>query len=179
MYAWSAALHKNGVQLTHAAPPHSPLASQPPHDAGQGAAAMLHYTWGTLYHGADGKELWRFDKRDYTAKEHELKACGGKGVQGSSPGIGSCRSGHPLLCRPHSTCFLDAPFPLLFPHTGATVQDATTPVACGLEAAGRRSRQRGVAPYNYINDIADESGLGNIAHAAAAATAAVSRGRRL
>lgn len=72
MYAWCVAVHKNGVQLTHEAPPKSKLLSQPPHDASMGDAAILHYTWGTLYQ-KDGKEFWRFDKRDWTAKQHELK----------------------------------------------------------------------------------------------------------
>jgi hypothetical protein len=72
MYAWCVAVHKNGVLLTHELPPQSRLMAQPPHDWQQGAAAFLHYTWGTLYH-QDGKEIWRFDKRDWTAKEHELK----------------------------------------------------------------------------------------------------------
>jgi hypothetical protein len=72
MYAWCVAVHKNGVRLTHELPPASRLMAQPPQDWVQGQAAFLHYTWGTLYH-QDGKEIWRFDKRDWTAKEHELK----------------------------------------------------------------------------------------------------------
>jgi hypothetical protein len=72
MYAWCAAVHKNGINIIHQAPPRSKLISQPPHDFQQGDACMLHYTWGTLYH-KNGKEFWRFDKRDWTAKEHELK----------------------------------------------------------------------------------------------------------
>ncbi|KAF8072854.1 HPAT1 [Scenedesmus sp. PABB004] len=73
MYAWCVSVHKNGVTLTHAAPPASLLLAQPPHDAAAGSAAMLHYTWGALFNKG-GKEFWRFDKRDWTAKEHELKA---------------------------------------------------------------------------------------------------------
>lgn len=76
MYAWCVAIQKNGVQLQHEAPPKSKLISQPPHDWVQGEACMLHYTWGTLYN-KDGKEFWRFDKRDWTAKEHELKVSNG------------------------------------------------------------------------------------------------------
>jgi len=72
MYAWCAAVHKNDINLIHDAPPRSKLISQPPHDFQQGDACMLHYTWGTLYN-KNGKEFWRFDKRDWTAKEHELK----------------------------------------------------------------------------------------------------------
>lgn len=75
MYAWCAAVHKNGINIIHQAPPKSKLISQPPHDSKQGEACMLHYTWGTLYH-KNGKEFWRFDKRDWTAKEHELKVSG-------------------------------------------------------------------------------------------------------
>jgi hypothetical protein len=76
MYAWDVAVHKNGVRLQHQAPPRSRLISQPPHNFEQGQAAMLHYTWGTLLFEG-GKEVWRFDKRDWTAKEHELKVRSG------------------------------------------------------------------------------------------------------
>lgn len=72
MYAWCVSVHKNNIQLVHELPPKSKLISQPPHNWDLGEAAMLHYTWGTLYYKND-KELWRFDKRDWTAKEHELK----------------------------------------------------------------------------------------------------------
>jgi hypothetical protein len=79
MYAWDVAVHKNGVRLQHQAPPHSVLMSQPPHNFVAGAAAILHYTWGALFF-QNGREVWRFDKRDWTAKEHELKVCvGGEG----------------------------------------------------------------------------------------------------
>lgn len=83
MYAWCVAVHKNGVHLTHELPPASRLMAQPPHDWTAGRAAFLHYTWGTLYH-QDGKEIWRFDKRDWTAKEHELKV-----RQPRQPGVSS------------------------------------------------------------------------------------------
>lgn len=72
MYAWCVSVHKNNVELVHELPPKSKLISQPPHNWDLGQAAMLHYTWGTLYF-KDDKEVWRFDKRDWTAKEHELK----------------------------------------------------------------------------------------------------------
>lgn len=72
MYAWCVSVHKNKVQLVHALPPNSTLISQPPHNWELGEAAMLHYTWGTLFF-KDDKEVWRFEKRDWTAKEHERK----------------------------------------------------------------------------------------------------------
>jgi hypothetical protein len=72
MYAWCVSVHKNKVQLVHALPPNSTLISQPPHNWELGKAAMLHYTWGTLFF-KDDKEVWRFEKRDWTAKEHERK----------------------------------------------------------------------------------------------------------
>jgi hypothetical protein len=72
MYALCLSVHKNKVQLVHAVPPNSTLISQPPHDWELGAAALLHYTWGTLFY-KDDKEVWRFEKRDWTSKEHERK----------------------------------------------------------------------------------------------------------
>lgn len=80
MYAWCVSVHKNNVQLVHQQPPKSRLISQPPHNWELGEAAMLHYTWGTLFFKND-KEVWRFDKRDWTAKEHELKV-GVVGLEG-------------------------------------------------------------------------------------------------
>lgn len=72
MYAWCVAVHKHKVQLVHELSPKSRLISQPPHNWELGQAAMLHYTWGALFFKNE-KEIWRFDKRDWTAKEHELK----------------------------------------------------------------------------------------------------------
>lgn len=72
MYAWDIALFKSGVQLELTKPPTSPLIAQPPHDPQVGAAAMFHYTWGAIYNDTKG-EVWRFEKRDYTSKEHALK----------------------------------------------------------------------------------------------------------
>lgn len=72
MYAWDVAVYTNKINLVHQASPKSKLISQPPHNWELGEACMLHYTWGTLYFKND-KEVWRFDKRDWTAKEHELK----------------------------------------------------------------------------------------------------------
>ncbi|KAG2438731.1 hypothetical protein HXX76_005276 [Chlamydomonas incerta] len=72
MYAWDIALALRNVSLTTESPPHSHLIAQPPHDLVIGDAAMLHYTWGTLYF-EDKKEIWRWEKRDYTTREVALK----------------------------------------------------------------------------------------------------------
>ncbi|KXZ51261.1 hypothetical protein GPECTOR_13g748 [Gonium pectorale] len=72
MYAWDIALALRNVTLVTETPPHSRLIAQPPHDLTLGDAAMLHYTWGTLYH-ENKKEIWRWEKRDYTAPEKALK----------------------------------------------------------------------------------------------------------
>ena len=54
-------------------PPDSPLIAQPPHDARQGAAAMLHYTWGSIFTlPANKSEVWKFDKRFYTDASIEI-----------------------------------------------------------------------------------------------------------
>ena len=56
-----------GIRLQLALPPESLLIAQPPHDAQQGAAAMLHYTWGSVFTlPANKTEVWKFDKRVYT-----------------------------------------------------------------------------------------------------------------
>jgi hypothetical protein len=96
MYAWDVAVARAGVRLDAKAPPDSPLCLQPPHDAialaagvaaeggagGEGGQeaeekkeephpqpALFHYTWGAIFHegSKEGKEAWRFDKRDYTS----------------------------------------------------------------------------------------------------------------
>ena len=55
------------VPLQLALPPESPLIAQPPHDSRMGAAAMMHYTWGSIFtHPANKSEVWKFDKRFYT-----------------------------------------------------------------------------------------------------------------
>ncbi|PNH02423.1 hypothetical protein TSOC_011595 [Tetrabaena socialis] len=72
MYAWDIALALRNVTLVTESPPHSRLIAQPPHDLQLGDAAMLHYTWGTLYF-ENKKEIWRWEKRDYTSREQMLK----------------------------------------------------------------------------------------------------------
>ncbi len=54
-------------------PPMSKLISQPPADSVLGDAAMFHYTWGTIWSDASGKEVWKFDKRFYTDAKLELE----------------------------------------------------------------------------------------------------------
>ncbi|GFR47682.1 hypothetical protein Agub_g9430 [Astrephomene gubernaculifera] len=74
MYAWDIAVAANKLNIRNQGPPVTPLISQPPHDRALGNASMYHYTWGTLYKrpGVE-KEFWIFDKRSYTAYEHQLK----------------------------------------------------------------------------------------------------------
>jgi len=72
MYAWCVAVSVNNVSLTHEAPPASKLLAQPPHDLGPGEAAIYHYTWGSIFKEGD-KEVWKFDKREYTAEGDALK----------------------------------------------------------------------------------------------------------
>ncbi len=72
MYAWDVAVFLANVSLVHRLPPDSRLMAQPPADHRLGAAAIYHYTWGSIFK-EDGKEVWRFDKRDYTKAEEALK----------------------------------------------------------------------------------------------------------
>lgn len=71
MYAWDIALALRNVTLITEAPPNSRLIAQPPHETSLGNAAMCHYTWATIYH-ENKKEIWRFEKRDYTAADKAL-----------------------------------------------------------------------------------------------------------
>lgn len=75
MYAWDIALVLGNVSMVTENPPHSRLIAQPPHDLTIGDAAIFHYTWGALYseRATPKKEFFRWEKRDYTAKEHALK----------------------------------------------------------------------------------------------------------
>lgn len=75
MYAWCVAVHINNISIVHEPPPASVLLSQPPHDVAPGNSAIYHYTWGSIFKEGD-KEVWRFDKRDYTADGDALKVCG-------------------------------------------------------------------------------------------------------
>lgn len=72
MYAWDLAVTVANLSFINAAPPDSPLISQPPHDRQTGNACMYHYTWGSIY-SKDGKEVWKFDKRFYTEMDQSLK----------------------------------------------------------------------------------------------------------
>ena len=60
--------------LSHArggarAQPGNELVAQLPADEAPGAAAMLHYTWGTVFKDAGGAKVWEFDKRVYTEEK--------------------------------------------------------------------------------------------------------------
>lgn len=63
------------VDLQLKLPPRSPLMVQPPADHSIGAAALLHYTWGSIFKDthANNAEVWKFDKRFYTDKAVALK----------------------------------------------------------------------------------------------------------
>jgi len=73
MYAWdvAVAMHPEIKVLTEK-PPASALIVQPPFDVGMGNASMCHYTWGALYHDK-GKQIYRWEKRDYTDMKHVIK----------------------------------------------------------------------------------------------------------
>mmetsp|Transcript_5534 Transcript_5534/g.20170 ORF Transcript_5534/g.20170 Transcript_5534/m.20170 type:complete len:517 (-) Transcript_5534:1235-2785(-) len=69
MYAYDLAAAVAGVKhKTHGAK-ETPLIVQPPADHFMHKAAMTHYTWGSIWK-IDGKEVWRWDKRDFTAVKH-------------------------------------------------------------------------------------------------------------
>lgn len=51
------------------AQPGNELVAQLPADEAPGAAAMLHYTWGTVFKDAGGAKVWEFDKRVYTEEK--------------------------------------------------------------------------------------------------------------
>ena len=71
MYAFSIAAALENVKVELQMPPQSPLMIQPPADHTVGDAAMMHYTWGSIINDKNGKELWRFDKREYTDDKWE------------------------------------------------------------------------------------------------------------
>jgi hydroxyproline O-arabinosyltransferase len=70
MYAFSLAVALEDVTLDTKLPPENQLVVQPPADEGFGKAAAAHYTWGPVFKKGD-KEVWHFDKRDYTEMKHE------------------------------------------------------------------------------------------------------------
>ena len=66
-----------GIPLQLALPPESPLIAQPPHDSRMGAAAMMHYTWGSIFtHPSNKSEVWKFDKRFYTEPSIQINVRG-------------------------------------------------------------------------------------------------------
>lgn len=72
MYAYSMAAALAKVKHSTPFPPESPLMVQPPADAALGKACIAHYTWGAVFHEgtATGKEVWRWDKREYAAGQY-------------------------------------------------------------------------------------------------------------
>jgi hydroxyproline O-arabinosyltransferase len=71
MYAWSIAAALVGVKVDLQLPPQNSLMVQPPADKGLGLAVFMHYTWATFIMDKEtGKEVWRFEKRDFTGPEH-------------------------------------------------------------------------------------------------------------
>ena len=66
MYAFSVAAALQGIHLNLAQPPLNRLITQPPADANLGQAAMLHYTWGSVFQNSSGGKIWEFDKRAFT-----------------------------------------------------------------------------------------------------------------
>ena len=62
-----------GVKFDLQLPPKCKLIAQPPADLAEGDAAMLHYTWGSIWKDDAGKEVWSFDKRFYTDAKLELE----------------------------------------------------------------------------------------------------------
>ena len=62
-----------GVKFDLKLPPKCKLIAQPPADLAEGDAAMLHYTWGSIWKDDAGKEVWSFDKRFYTDAKLELE----------------------------------------------------------------------------------------------------------
>jgi hypothetical protein len=74
MYAFSLACALQGVKLDLQLPPKNKLMVQPPADHTLGSASMMHYTWGSILNDTKtNKEVWRFEKREYTLPEHELR----------------------------------------------------------------------------------------------------------
>ncbi len=71
MYAFSIACALENIKLDLPSPPNSILMIQPPADRAVGNAALMHYTWGSVITDNDGKEVWKFDKREYTEEKWE------------------------------------------------------------------------------------------------------------
>lgn len=74
MYGFSIALAKNGLDVDLTPPGSNELISQLPIDQGLGKAHAFHYTQCTIYKTIEGdKDVWKYDKRFYTAPEVALK----------------------------------------------------------------------------------------------------------
>ncbi|GFH19914.1 uncharacterized protein HaLaN_16946 [Haematococcus lacustris] len=74
MYAWDIAVAAKKLNILNQGPGPSPLIAQPPHDTLRLNATMYHYTWGSIFKNAStGAEIWKFDKRFYTAADDALK----------------------------------------------------------------------------------------------------------
>eukprot|EP00798_Chlamydomonas_sp_ICE-L_P020998 gene20998-27856_t len=73
MYAWDVAVAMNPqVKIDTQKPPDSTLIVQPPFDLGMFNASLCHYTWGAIYH-EKGKEIYRWEKRDYNELNFVVK----------------------------------------------------------------------------------------------------------
>lgn len=78
MYAWdvACALHPE-IKIVTDKPPSSTLMVQAPFDEGVFNASFVHYTWGAIYHeglaSKGGKQVYRWEKRDWTDIKHALK----------------------------------------------------------------------------------------------------------
>jgi hypothetical protein len=90
MYAWDVGVARQKVEFDTELPPQSRLMVQPPHDLEPGASCFYHYTWASIYQ-LEGKEVWRFEKREYVKKEDEMKVGEGCGWPGVSRGRGRRR----------------------------------------------------------------------------------------
>jgi hypothetical protein len=75
MYAWSFAAAAVRPKLEFELPPvpFQKLMIQPPADIMIGQASVMHYTWGSIISNKDDKEVWRFDKREYSGAWDSLK----------------------------------------------------------------------------------------------------------
>jgi len=71
MYGYSIASAMAGVKYQMDPVPNNFLMVQPPADEALGKAAICHYTWGTILKDkSTGKELWRWDKREYAQGQY-------------------------------------------------------------------------------------------------------------
>lgn len=90
MYAWDVAVTQAGVPYDVQRTPSTVLMAQPPHDLTMGAGAVAHYTWGVIYREA-GKDIWKWDKREYTSEQQAKKVCRatlGSRLRAAGPAVG-------------------------------------------------------------------------------------------